>query len=148
VLCIAAMSATAAAPSSLEKAVLSFAGGDETTYGYALADLNGDGMSDAVVLFRGADWCGSGGCTLAIFKGTSDGFTFISRSTVTRAPIAALAEVTNGWHTLAVTVGGGGAKPGQTVLRFDGKKYPLNPTTQPYASPQDLQGARALELQE
>jgi hypothetical protein len=147
-MCLVTASASAAGPSALDKAVSALAYGDPAEYGYSLTDLNDDGEMDAVVLLRGSEWCGSGGCTLAVFQGTSKGFKIVSRSTISRAPIGVLAETRNGWHTLVVSVGGGGAKPGQTLLRFDGKRYPLNPPMQPYATSKDLLGASTLVLKE
>jgi hypothetical protein len=38
----------------------------------------------------------------------------------------------HGWHNLGVWVGGGGIQPGyEAELRFDGKKYPGNPSVPP-----------------
>jgi hypothetical protein len=43
-----------------------------------------------------------------------------------------LVEKTNGWHDLAVGVAGGGIRPRyEARLRFNGKKYPSNPTVPP-----------------
>ena len=71
--------------------------GDRETpmYRHALADLNGDGRVDAVVLLLG-DYCGSGGCTMLVFRGTKDGFAFVSGSTITNEPIRVSREKTNG----------------------------------------------------
>lgn len=50
----------------------------------------------------------------------------------TRLPIRLLTTTTNGWQDLAVSVSGGGIRPGYEVkLAFDGKKYPSNPTIAP-----------------
>ena len=147
-MCLATASASAGGPAALNEAVRALADGEPAEYGYSLTDLNDDGELDAVVLLRGSYWCGSGGCTLAVFQGTSKSYKVVSRSTISRAPISVLTETKNGWHTLAVSVGGGGAKPGQTLLRFDGKRYPLNPTMQPYATSKDMLGASVLALKE
>jgi hypothetical protein len=85
---------------------------------------------------------------MLVFQGTTDGFKFISSNTITREPIQVLSESKSGWHTLAVSIGGGGMSPGQVLMRFDGKKYPLNPTMQPAATSKDLSGAMTLPLQE
>ncbi|MES2403474.1 MAG: hypothetical protein V4567_03930 [Pseudomonadota bacterium] len=58
---------------------------------YALAVLNDDGRQDAIVLMRGQEWCGSGGCMMWIFRGTRTGFVFVSGSTITSPP--------SGWVT-------------------------------------------------
>jgi hypothetical protein len=67
---------------SLETAVRTSVKADSTpSFSYALVDLNGDGQLDAVVLLRGGMWCGSGGCTMLIFRGTPNGFQLVSKST-------------------------------------------------------------------
>ncbi|WP_224981592.1 hypothetical protein [Geomonas agri] len=130
---------------ALEKAINTWA--KEATppsYKYAFVDLNDDGTDDAVVLITDNQYCGSGGCTFLIFKEASHGFQKVSSSTITRAPIFLLPERKNGWHTLSVFVVGGGAKSGQVLMRFDGAKYPNNPSTQPKAKRRELKGAKTL----
>ena len=105
---------------------------------FALVDLDGDGIPDAVVLMTDRDWCGSGGCVMRVLKGTKSGFTYVSGSTVSRAPIKALKETRHGWRSLSVLVAGGGAIPGEALMRFDGHRYPLNPSMQRYAKAKDL----------
>jgi hypothetical protein len=120
---------------------------DEPTYKYALIDLNGDGILDAVALLTDNRYCGSGGCSMAILRGTSESFLFISSTTITREPIRILQESRHGWKTLSVAISGGGAKSGDVILRFDGKHYPSNPSTQPHATAKDVVGAITLSLQ-
>jgi hypothetical protein len=136
-----------AAPPELEKALAAWAAPDPAPpFRSVLVDLNSDGLLDSVVLALGSGYCGSGGCTLAIFKGTAAGFEAVSDSTLTREPIYVLPEVRSGWHTLSVLVSGGGAEPGQALLRFDGKKYPRNPSTQQRAKDGDMKSAQQLSL--
>lgn len=92
---------------------------------YALVDLDGDGIQDAVVYLN--DECGSGGCDMRIMKGTKDGFNYISGSTITNLPVYVLPSKTNGWRDIAVSTRGGGT----VILKYDGQKYPLNPSLQP-----------------
>jgi hypothetical protein len=80
-------------------------------FDFALVDLNGDGILDAIVLFKGPENCGSAGCTLEILRGAKQGFEFMSGSTSSREPIQILAEKYFGWHSFTVSVSGGGAKP-------------------------------------
>jgi hypothetical protein len=141
---VGAPSALLAAPPGLNESVSAFTGEATPDFRYSLFDLNGDKVPDAVVLLRGTDWCGSGGCTMLVLQGNSQGFKLISRSTITREPIQVLADSRNGWLTLAVTIGGGGREPGQALLTFDGKEYPLNPSMQPQASAHDLVRSQVL----
>lgn len=110
-------------------------------FDFAFVDLNGDGIPDAIVLFKGPEDCGSGGCTLEIFRGTKHGFAFVSGSTISRKPIEILPELRFGWHSFTVSVRGGGAKPCGALMRFDGHKYPLNPSIAPCATPAQLKSA-------
>jgi hypothetical protein len=115
-------------------------------FDYALVDLNRDGIPDAIVLFKGPKDCGSGGCTLEVFRGTKQGFEFISGSTISREPIQLLAEKHFGWQSFAVSVSGGGAKPCNALMRFNGQKYPLNPSLAPCATPAQLQSAKPVTM--
>ena len=114
----------------------------------ALVDLDGDGILDAVVLFSGAGDCGSGGCSLEIYRGANHGFHFVSHSTVSREPIRLLDEKSFGWHSLTVSVGGGGAKACDAALmRFNGRKYPGNPSSMPCATAAQLKSAKPLMME-
>ena len=115
-------------------------------FDFALAGLNGDGIPDAIVLFKGLHNCGSGGCTLEILRGTKQGFEYISGSTISREPIQILAEKRFGWHSFTVSVSGGGAKPCNAMMRFNGRKYPLNPSMAPCATPAQLQSAMPVPM--
>lgn len=114
------------------------------TYKYAFVDLNDDGNGDAVVLITDNQYCGSGGCSFVIFRGMAGGFKLVSSSTITREPILLLPEKKKGWHTLSVLISGGGANPSQVLMRFNGTKYPDNPSMQPKAKNKDLEGAKTL----
>jgi len=66
------LSLTAAAepaPPALMAAVRTFTGaqGDQP-FRYSVIDLERRHSYDALVLMSGPDWCGSGGCTLLVFK--------------------------------------------------------------------------------
>ncbi len=104
---------------------------ERPSFRHALVELNGDGQPDAIVLLQGTEWCGSGGCTMLVFRGTANGgFGFVSRSTITYEPIRLLPERTKGWNTLVVYSKG----KGDVLMRFDGTRYPLNPSLQPKAT--------------
>lgn len=108
-------------------------------YDDALTDLNGDGRPEALVYAMAtkdgggqADLCGSGGCELYVLLLDASRYRVVSHITVSRPPVAVLADVSHGWHDLSVGVAGGGIVPGYQVrLRFDGKAYPSNPTVPP-----------------
>ena len=111
---------------------------DTPLFQHAFIDLNGDGRADAIVLLSGPTWCGSGGCTMLIFRGTKTGFSFVSGSTVTSEPIRVSREKAAGWRTLIVHSKG----KGDVQMHFDGTRYPLNPSVQPTATPAQLSGAQ------
>ena len=99
-------------------------------YKSAVVDLNDDKITDAIVLFDAPESCGSGGCHLEIYRGTKTGFQFLSGSTITFPPIRVASEKRFGWKTLIVFSGG----TGNVLLRFNGSRYPLNPSQQPKAT--------------
>ena len=107
-------------------------------FSHALADLDGDGRDDAVVLLSGPNWCGSGGCTMLVFRGEKDGFKLVSGSTITYEPVRVSPERTHGWKTLIVYSKG----TGDVLMRFDGRRYPGNPSMQPKATPAQISAAR------
>jgi hypothetical protein len=117
--------------------------GDDQTLSYksALFDLNNDGSDDALVLLTGPDWCGSGGCTMLVFKGLKDEFKLVSSTSVTLEPIRVIEQTSsNGWASLIVH----SRSHGEALLRFNGKKYPANPSTAPLASKAQLQAAKVV----
>ena len=79
---------------------------------------------------------------MLVFRGTQDAFTFISRSTVTSEPISVLPEESSNWKTLIVYSKG----KGNVLMRFSGTGYPLNPSLQPEATPEQVKAAQAAEL--
>ena len=97
-------------------------------YEIARADLDADGKEDILALMNGkSSYCGSGGCTLFILKGTTKGLISLGSVKVVNAPIYLGKNATNGYRDLIVTVRGGGATPGLATLSFDGKNYPAAP---------------------
>lgn len=101
---------------------------EQPLYQYAFYDLNQDGIQDAVVMLRGSNWCGTGGCTVLVFQGMSrEKFQPHSKMTVTDVPIVALNSKTQGWSDLSVYSRGSG----QVILKFNGRSYPGNPSLEP-----------------
>jgi hypothetical protein len=107
---------------------------------HALTDLNGDGRANTIVLLLGGSWCGSGGCNMLVFRGSKDGFTLVSGSTITNAPIRVSPEKQQGWRTLIVFAKG----KGDVLMRFNGTRYPLNPSAQPKATPAQVSAAQVV----
>lgn len=103
-----------------------------TQYRAAQADLNGDGSPEVLVYAEGPENCGSGGCALYVLTRRSLGWRILTQTSVTRPPIRLLSTRTKGWHDLGVHVAGGGILPGYDVrLRFNGRRYPDNPSLLP-----------------
>lgn len=100
----------------------------KTRYRWLKQDINGDNHPE---LFTLLDWCGSGGCTLLVFKGSDSGWQFNSRMTLVHAPFQVSQQTHHGWHDLILSVGGGGAQPSSRVLQHNGISYPYNPSTAP-----------------
>jgi hypothetical protein len=106
-----------------------------SSYKWAEADLNGDGQAEQFVYANDRDFCGSGGCTLFVLQRQPVGYRVVLRSTVTQLPVRLLATSSHGWRDLAVDVAGGGIHSGTVRLRFQGNKYPGNPTLAPRLQP-------------
>ncbi|NJK34080.1 MAG: hypothetical protein HC919_03530 [Oscillatoriales cyanobacterium SM2_2_1] len=107
---------------------------------HGLTDLNGDNLPDAIVLLQSQDWCGSGGCTMLVFRGTATGFTRVSLSTVTGEPIRVTTERRQGWRTLIVASKG----RGDVVMGFNGTGYAPNPSLQPLATASQIAEAQVV----
>ena len=101
---------------------------EQALFDVAFDDLNNDGKEDAIVLLKGQNWCGSGGCTLLIFKGQpNQQFDFVSKTTLVDTPVYSTTYLHNEWKQLLVY----SPKHGQVMLKFDGTRYPLNPSLLP-----------------
>jgi hypothetical protein len=131
-LCLALpLVASASDPShALADAVRVYTSSEAPSYRQLSVHLSHSLQPEAVVLLTGQNWCGSGGCTLLVFRKVREKFTLVSRSTVTGTPIRVLAETSRGWKALIVHSKG----RGNVLLRFDGTRYPLNPSLQPVAT--------------
>lgn len=110
-----------------------------TRYSVAMEDLNGDGQPEALIYAMATtggggttDLCGSGGCDLYVLALPANGYREVSNISISRPPIRVLRTITHGWHDLGVQVAGGGITAGyEARLRFNGAKYPSNPTVPP-----------------
>ena len=103
-----------------------------SSYKRADADLNGDGVKEAFVYVTDQDYCGSGGCTLFVLSPHGSSYRVVLRSTITQLPITLLRTSAHGWRDIGVTVAGGGINSGYVArLRFDGHRYPSDPSVPP-----------------
>lgn len=104
------------------------------SYKRADADLNGDGRKEVFVYITDQDSCGSGGCTLLVLSPRRNGFRAVARTTITQLPITLLPTSTRGWRDIGVSVAGGGiTRPYMARLRYNGRRYPDNPTLLPHS---------------
>jgi hypothetical protein len=107
---------------------------------YGLTDLDGDKRDDAIVLLVGPFWCGTGGCTMLVFRATADGYRFVSDSSATSEPIRVTTAQSNGWRDLVVDTKGSD----DVLLRFDGSRYPPDPWAQQRADSAQLAAAKVV----
>jgi hypothetical protein len=107
----------------------------------AFVDLDGDGRDDLLMLLEDPNWCGTGGCTLLVFRQGEAAFELVTETSVTNPPIAVATQRHSGWHDLLVNVGGGGLEPGTVVLQHDGTGYPDNPSLMAALAPDALPSA-------
>ena len=103
---------------------------EEHTFFADFVDLNGDSTPDALAILTGPYWCGTGGCTMLVFQGEDKNFNLVSSSTLVRPPLTVSETKTEGWRDLVLTVSGGGVPAKTVALKFDGQKYPRNPSVQ------------------
>lgn len=92
-----------------------------------------EGTVEAIVVFLVSRWsCGSGGCALLVLEPADSSYRVIGDVSITHPPVRLLHATSHGHHDLAVWVYGGGIRPGyEAVLRFDGRRYPDNPSVPP-----------------
>ncbi len=90
------------------------------------ADLNGDGVREAVVLFQGKDWCTRTGCSMAVFQSFSHGYRVISRTVRVKPPVEIDSVMTNAYHDILVQTGGGPSPERRVRLKFTGEGYSRN----------------------
>lgn len=100
-------------------------------YLYNYVDLNGDSKNEVFVLLMGMYFSGSGGSTGVIFEEDGDSYKSISNFSLVRSPIIISDDKTNGWKDIIMQVSGGGHPLSYNILKFDGNKYPSNPSVQP-----------------
>ena len=94
----------------------------------AWIDITRDGREDALVYLSGADWCGSGGCTLLVFEQMDPRdaeefgrFRPSAEISMVSGPIRVVRS-RGYWSDLIVR-----SPRGWSRLRFDGESYPMSP---------------------
>lgn len=86
-------------------------------------DLNSDGVNEIFVGTQGSYFCGSGGCTILLLDNKGN---LLNTFTVSGYPVGVEKEASNGWHNLVIRSGNK-----EHLVKYDGKKYPSNPSLQP-----------------
>ena len=103
-------------------------------YYYNRTDLNGDDKPEALVFLMAKDACGSGGCDLVVMKQLRNRYKVVATIGLSLPPVVVSSKRTNGWNDLIVWQRSY-LKEGESgyfsVLRFDGRSYPANPTVEP-----------------
>lgn len=114
----------------LEKAIVEYLDYREDygdlVYYYNNVDLNGDDKKEIFVYLIGEYVSGTGGSTALIIE--SENYNVISDFTLVNNPIIISDEKTNMWNDIVMRVSGGGAEPSYVQIKFDGEKYPSNPS--------------------
>lgn len=112
--------------------------------GYVAREVGEGEQALTLVYLVGPEFCGSGGCKLLILRKTGGTYAVLGDTSVTRAPVRVLSTRTNGLPDIGVRVGGGGLINGyEARLKFDGSRYPSNPTVAPA---ERIEGAKGVIL--
>ncbi len=115
---------------------------DPSSCRYALVDINGDQQQELLLLRNGIEWCGSGGCTLQLYRWQDSRFQQVSRTTLVREPIYLSPQPSAQPQNFDLLVDTKGI--GQVRLSYSENGYPLNPSLQ---KPETAtQGDRQLEF--
>ena len=77
---------------------------------------------------------------MLVFKGLKGEFKLVSSTSVTLEPIRVLKQPSSSWASLIVH----SRSHGEALLRFNGKKYPTNPSRAPLASDAQVQAAKVV----
>ena len=91
------------------------------------ADLNGDGVGEALVYFEGDEWCISTGCRLVVFVKRQNGFRKMSEIKRVKLPLVLAPSSSEGWRDMIVRSGNQSIGERLVPLRFKGN-YPANAT--------------------
>lgn len=108
-----------------------------SVYDHVRVDLNGDGLRDALVLFKlpHTYWCGWDGCGLAIFKATHKGFAPLSNISGARGPLYISRTGSQGWRDIILRRSGTNMRDKNIVMQFNGTSYPTSYPTSVLLAP-------------
>ncbi len=113
-----------AASPDLRRPLGSSAGGmGRVSYVYGRTDLDGDGRQDVLVYLMGPYVCGTGGCTLQVFRQEARGYRLVTSFPTSRLPVIASEARRNRWRDLWRLQSGGGAPATWVREVFDGRGY-------------------------
>lgn len=78
-----------------------------------------------IVYLMSSQFCGSGGCSLLFLDTSGEDLTEFGSTSLVNLPVTYKGKSNNGFPKFGVTVRGGGImKPLESILSFNGKKYP------------------------
>ncbi len=101
-------------------------------YRWNRVDLNGDGKAELVTQVLGPQVCGTGGCSLLIFREPRPGqLQLITRMSLFQPPLVVAERRSNGWKNLVARVRIDAGHGGFAELPYDGRTYPSNPSVPP-----------------
>jgi heat shock protein HslJ len=113
-----------AASPDLRRALGTAGGGmGRISYVHARTDLDGDGRQEVIVYLMGPYVCGTGGCTLQVFRQGAPGYRLVTTFPTSRLPIIVSETRHNGWRDLWRLQSGGGAPATYVREAFDGRGY-------------------------
>ncbi len=111
------------APSYTSEVVGAAEGSQNARYVHGRVDLNGDGTDEVFAYMLGSFFCGTGGCTLFLFRDAGNDYELINEFPISRIPIIVSPRESEGWHDLVRLESGGGMPASYLRHSFDGARY-------------------------
>jgi hypothetical protein len=108
---------------------------DRARYYYNKIDLDDDGKPEIFAYLVGSSFCGTGGCSAAIFKEKKNNYYLLAKFSIVKNPVIISDSKTKGYKDIIMNVYGGGIVPFFARLKYDGTTYPSNPSIQPKVEP-------------
>lgn len=104
---------------------------NKVRYYFNRVQLNNNIEPETFVYLIGPEFCGTGGCSAAIFTCESGQYKLLSKFTLVNNPVLITNNFTNGYRDIIMYVSGGGIKESYRIMKFNGSNYPENPSVQP-----------------